>query len=230
MPPAVLRSFLYELQPQHPSYNTQCCSALYYCLCTGEYLRRCWATLSHPYDSSSQPWVQFKPLIADDRFFYIERAPSRPNSQHVTLDLLDMLRQLPRLAHGSFKAARQQAGSANGTAAANGAGPSSSHAGSAGASSSRGAGGSSASRDVLEVDDEEEGVANPLGVMLQASSAAAAAVQGGSAGEGSEDPVDALQADIAALEALSYAPPTAGEAGLCVLGVKKPCGYSQPQV
>jgi len=126
-----------------------------------------------------------------------------------------MLRQLPRLARGSFKAARQQSGSANGSAAANGAGPSSSQAGSAGASSSRGAGGSSTSREVLEVDDDEEGVANPFGVMLQASSAAAAAVQGGSAGrgsdQGSEDPVEALKADIAALEALSYAPPAAGE-------------------
>jgi hypothetical protein len=67
----------------------------------GEFLKRSWERDSHPYDKSTPPWTQLKPLIADDRFFYIEPAPGKPNSQHVTLDLLDLLLKFPSIARRS---------------------------------------------------------------------------------------------------------------------------------
>jgi hypothetical protein len=181
----------------------------------GEYLRRSWNSQPHPYDSTTQPWMQLKPLIADDRFFYIEPAPGRPNSQHVTLDLLDMLRQLPKIARAKTQQGAHTA--ANGSAiASNGAGSSS-------ASTVQAARSSSSSRasnpgDLLDIDEgDADGADNPLGVLLQASSAAAAVVEAGphaSAGPSvteEQDPVTAAEADIAALEALQYVPPAEGE-------------------
>ncbi|WIA12401.1 hypothetical protein OEZ85_012445 [Tetradesmus obliquus] len=41
----------------------------------GEYLLRCWRHEPHPYDAESAPWSQLKPLIAGDRFLYIEPNP-----------------------------------------------------------------------------------------------------------------------------------------------------------
>jgi hypothetical protein len=67
----------------------------------GEFLKRSWERDSHPYDKSTPPWTQLKPLIADDRLFYIEPAPGKPNSQHVTLDLLDLLLKFPSIARRS---------------------------------------------------------------------------------------------------------------------------------
>lgn len=235
----------------------------------GEYLRRCWVTNEHPYDKSTQPYMQLKPLIADDRFFYIEPAPGKPTSQHVTLDLLDMLRQLPKIASTAYSTRAGVHPATNGSAAhANGAGlsGSASSAAQAGPSSRR----SSTPGDVIDIEDEEvDGAAsaNGLGVLLQASSAAEAAVQeangshtvsststarSSSTGAGfgstepsnsarssthtvsrtpelsvtggrtSEDPVGAAEADIAALEALSYMPPAEG--GCCrSLSMVVPC-------
>lgn len=181
----------------------------------GEYLRRSWNSQPHPYDSTTQPWTQLKPLIADDRFFYIEPAPGKPSSQHVTLDLLDMLRQLPKIARSGLKPQQAAHTAANGSAAAaNGAGSSSISTAQPARSSSR----ASNPGDMLDIDEGDgEGVANPLGVLLQASSAAAAVVEAGpSAAAGpsnieQQDPVAAAEADIAVLEALQYVPPAEGE-------------------
>jgi hypothetical protein len=165
---------------------------------TGEYLRRSWASQPHPYDSSSPPWTQLKPLIAGDRFFYIEPAPGKATSQHVTLDLLDMLRQLPRIARGGNARGLQQGAITNGAAAAAGAGAQ--ERGRSGASSSGGgyepAGPSSSSRRVSSMggdaldfgeDDEYGGVQGAAAgaldpYVMEGTSAAAAG--GGSGGGG----------------------------------------------
>lgn len=183
----------------------------------GEYLRRSWSVQPHPYDSTSQPWTQLKPLIADDRFFYLEPAPQKPNSQHVTLDLLDMLRQLPKIARAGCQVQQGAHTAANGSATGlTGAGSSS-------ASTVQAQRSSSSSRafnpgDLLDVDQGDGvGAANPLGVLLQASSAAAAVVEAwphASAGPSvtqQRDPVTAAEADIATLEALQYVLPAEGE-------------------
>lgn len=211
----------------------------------GVYLRRCWASGAHPYDSTSPPWTQLKPLIAGDRFLCLEPAPGRPNSQHVTLDLLDMLRQLPKLgrrsAHGSqqgrasLEGVGGVLGADSGVPGANGARPAS-------AASSSQAGPSSMHRastpgDVLEevdADDNQQGAAaNPYGFIAQASTAAATA-PANSTQRSAQDAVAAAEADVAALQALAYVPPAEGAAALqwgcfCFLGLGCPAVSSRCQ-
>lgn len=191
----------------------------------GVYLRRCWASGAHPYDSTSPPWAQLKPLIAGDRFLCLEPAFGRPNSQHVTLDLLDMLRQLPKLARRSGHGQSQQGraslegagvvlGADSGVPGVNGTRPAS-------AASASQAGPSSTHRaitpgDVLEVgeDDNQQGAAaNPYGFIAQASTAAATAPSN-STQRSAQDAVAAAEANVAALQALAYVPPAEGAAAL----------------
>ncbi|WIA32542.1 hypothetical protein OEZ86_003353 [Tetradesmus obliquus] len=71
----------------------------------GEYLLRCWRTEAHPYDAESAPWSQLKPLIAGDRFLYIEPNPrGAAGSQHVTLDVADLLTNFAAAARAARRA------------------------------------------------------------------------------------------------------------------------------
>jgi hypothetical protein len=212
----------------------------------GEYLRRSWASQPHPYDSSSSPWTQLKPLIAGDRFFNIEPAPGKAASQHVTLDLLDMLRQLPRIARGGNARGAHANGASSSAAAAAGGGDGQERArsgGNPGSSSGRAyepAGPSSSSSrrvssmagDALDFGEDDEysgapgaaaGALDPY--MMEGTSAAAAGANGAigshagaAAGPSGVVQADAqrlarLEADVAALEALRYSPPSQGEGG-----------------
>uniref|UniRef100_A0A383V885 C3H1-type domain-containing protein n=1 Tax=Tetradesmus obliquus TaxID=3088 RepID=A0A383V885_TETOB len=83
----------------------------------GEYLLRCWRHEPHPYDAESAPWSQLKPLIAGDRFLYIEQNPrgdrflyieqnprGAAGSQHVTLDVADLLTNFAAAARAARRA------------------------------------------------------------------------------------------------------------------------------
>lgn len=196
----------------------------------GEYLRRCWASSAHPYDSSQAPWTQLKPLIAGDRFLCLEPAPGRPTSQHVTLDLLDMLRQLPKLARRSAQGTQQQGrasldggGGAPGSNGSSMSGPSSSSTRPLSAAASSSQAGPSNRRsstpgDVLEVEGDNTqqaaaAAANPYGFMQQATTAAATATAAAGNGAQTSAPqqsVAGAEADVAALQALAYVPPAEG--------------------
>lgn len=94
----------------------------------GEYLRRCWELQDHPYDASTPPWTQFKPLIAGDRYLYIEPAPGRHSSHHVTIDVTEMLENYQTAARAARAAKSLQPARSSSTGSssrANGAGPSS---------------------------------------------------------------------------------------------------------
>lgn len=184
----------------------------------------------HPYDRTSRPWDQLKHLIAGDRFLYIEPDPQKPSAQHITLDIADMLQNFPTIARAAHRA---QHGSGSVSSAANGAGSSRDAASStAGASSTGGT-----NEMALDFDDDDSpeelfarlsGSSWPTPAAAAAagpSSSAAAAARGHQAGgsssrssnmgqqqrgtssAGGAPSLAEAEADLAALEALTYEAP-----------------------
>eukprot|EP00878_Enallax_costatus_P008303 GHUV01008681.1.p1 GENE.GHUV01008681.1~~GHUV01008681.1.p1 ORF type:complete len:910 (+),score=210.72 GHUV01008681.1:194-2731(+) len=198
----------------------------------GEYLRRCWEMQEHPYDSSSPPWTQFKPLIAGDRFLYIEAAPGRTGVTHISIDLADMLQSFRTITRAARSSAASEPSQASSSTRVGGAGPSGS-AGGASSSSNTAAG-----DDMMNLQDEEDDALDELvsntwpalptpaaassssTPVSRAGSSTAAQQRQLSRGEsigGSRptsatassigDPVAEAEADLAALQALTHEPP-----------------------